>query len=517
MIHDNRNYIPYLAGTGLLTPIGDFFGLKQYQVNFLTCQFLALLLSYPLRSVLSPLKTSSNARLAYELFVGLFLCTFCFGYQIIHLIILSTTCLLILKYYPGRHYRHLIVFAFAMLYLAVTHIHRQVYDYGGYTMDISGPLMVMVQRVTSFSFSVHDGTIPDEKLSAVQKQRAVRTFPSVLTYYSYLMFFQAIMCGPFVFYDDYMGFIHGSKGPKKPSLPATLQQQNGVDSHGSVPEQTEPAPGGVVARKLLVSVVCGLVTLALAPSYPAESLTRPSFNEMSFIGKLWHMHVVLLMARMKYYFAWTMAEAVCHNAGLGFNGYDSSGKQRWDLIDNVDIKQVELSTNLKALIDAWNMGTAKWLRFIVYDRLTKWRTTAVLCVSSVWHGFYPGYYLMFINGGILGITARKMRHHFRWYFQTSKSKRVFYDIVTFIVTRMAIAYIASSFILLEITPSLATFRSVYFWGHVVSLPPFLLLSGRKHPQKPTSNHAQMTKNHTQTITTNHAQQTTPVPDDKKSL
>ncbi|XP_074657184.1 lysophospholipid acyltransferase 6-like [Tubulanus polymorphus] len=506
MIHDNRNYVPYLAGTGLLTPIGDFFGLKQYQVNFLTCQFLALLLSYPLRSALSPLKTSSNARLAYELFVGLFLCTFCFGYQIIHFIILSTTCLLILKYYPRRHYRHSIVFSFAMLYLAVTHIHRQVYDYGGYTMDISAPLMIMVQRVTSFSFSVYDGTIPDEKLSGVQKQRAIRTFPSVLTYYSYLMFFQSIMSGPFVFYDDYIAFIHGSNGPKQSSLTATLQQQNGVDSRGSLPDQIEPAPGGVVAKKLLVSTMCGFVTLAAAPSYSAESLTRPSFYEMSFCGKLWHIYVVMFVARINYYFAWTMAEAICHNAGLGFNGYDSSGKQRWDLIDNVDIKQVELSTNIKGMIDAWNTSTTKWLRFIVYDRLTKFRTTGVLFVSSVWHGFYPGYYIMFMNCGILTIAARKMRHHFRWYFQTSKSKRVFYDVVTFIITRLAIAYMAAPFVLLELMPSITVLRSVYFWGNLVSLPPLLLLSRRKHPQKPTS--TQTTKNHTQT--------TTPAPDDLKS-
>ena len=31
------------------------------------------------------------------------------------------------------------------------------------------------------------------------------------------------------------------------------------------------------------------------------------------------------------------------NAGLAFNGYDESGKPKWDLIDNVNIIKLEVS------------------------------------------------------------------------------------------------------------------------------------------------------------------------------
>jgi lysophospholipid acyltransferase 1/2 len=35
--------------------------------------------------------------------------------------------------------------------------------------------------------------------------------PSALEYYSYMFHFQAIMCGPVLFYRDYIDFIHGHR------------------------------------------------------------------------------------------------------------------------------------------------------------------------------------------------------------------------------------------------------------------------------------------------------------------
>jgi hypothetical protein len=33
--------------------------------------------------------------------------------------------------------------------------------------------------------------------------------PTVLEYFSYMFHFQALMCGPVLFYRDYIDFIHG--------------------------------------------------------------------------------------------------------------------------------------------------------------------------------------------------------------------------------------------------------------------------------------------------------------------
>ena len=48
------------------------------------------------------------------------------------------------------------------------------------------------------------------------------------------------------------------------------------------------------------------------------------------------------IARMKYYHAWLLADAICNASGLGFNGFSERGDAKWDLISNVDILKFEV-------------------------------------------------------------------------------------------------------------------------------------------------------------------------------
>lgn len=66
----------------------------------------------------------------------------------------------------------------------------------GYIIDITGPAMIAVQKVTCLAFSIHDGRArDDEDLSAEQRRYAVRRNPTMLEYFSYLFSFQSIMAG----------------------------------------------------------------------------------------------------------------------------------------------------------------------------------------------------------------------------------------------------------------------------------------------------------------------------------
>ena len=98
----------------------------------------------------------------------------------------------------------------ALAYLSCIHLHRQYYDYGSYSLDITGPLMIITQKVTSLAFSIHDGFTRDEKeLSKSQQQHAIQKLPSALEFFSYTLHFQGLMAGPLVFYKDYIDFIEG--------------------------------------------------------------------------------------------------------------------------------------------------------------------------------------------------------------------------------------------------------------------------------------------------------------------
>lgn len=48
------------------------------------------------------------------------------------------------------------------------------------------------------------------------------------------------------------------------------------------------------------------------------------------------------ISRLNYYFAWTFVDAICNNAGFGFNGFDENGQVRWTLVTNVDIWEIEV-------------------------------------------------------------------------------------------------------------------------------------------------------------------------------
>ena len=52
---------------------------------------------------------------------------------------------------------------------------------------------------------------------------------------------------------------------------------------------------------------------------------------------MWFVILSTTIVRMKYYYAWLVADAICNASGLGFNGYFADGQTKWDLTTNVDI------------------------------------------------------------------------------------------------------------------------------------------------------------------------------------
>ena len=45
----------------------------------------------------------------------------------------------------------------AMGSMSVAHLYRIATDYGGWSLDFTGPLMLMVQKVTLVAYALHDG------------------------------------------------------------------------------------------------------------------------------------------------------------------------------------------------------------------------------------------------------------------------------------------------------------------------------------------------------------------------
>ncbi|CAK9809948.1 Lysophospholipid acyltransferase 6 [Anthophora quadrimaculata] len=469
----------YYDGSRTFSWLSELINLPIDQVNFVLAQLTALALSGFLRKFLSPVAVTPAVRHVFGLVIGLALGYFCFGRQAIHIAGLPTLCYIAMRTQNPRNMQR-VVLTTALFYLSGVHYHRQIYNYGSYTLDITGPLMVITQKVTSLAYSIHDGlTRREEELTPTQRHQAVKKMPTTLEYFSYVFHFQALMAGPVIFYRDYIDFINGH------SL-AGAKAVTGYDKKSGQYNEIvlEPSPTPVVVKKVVVSLLCVVMFLTFIPTYPIEKLKDDDFlKNTTVFYKVWYLMVVTMLVRFKYYYAWIFADAICNNSGLGFSGIDEKGEAKWDLFSNVDVYGFEMSLSLRDSIDHWNKGTNRWLRSIVYERVQHNKVMFTYALSALWHGFYPGYYLTFANGAFFTTVSRVARRNIRPHFLGSKGKKFLYDTLTFIGTRILMAYITFSFVLLEFMPSITMYLYLYLFAHICGL--VILMVAPRLPKSPS--------------------------------
>ncbi|XP_077009248.1 membrane-bound glycerophospholipid O-acyltransferase 2 isoform X3 [Tamandua tetradactyla] len=334
-------------------------------------------------------------------------------------------------------------------------------------------MMIITQKITSLAYEIHDGMFrKDEELTPSQRGLAVRRMPSLLEYLSYNCNFMGILAGPLCSYKDYITFIEGR---------SDRMAQSGENGKEEVQyKRTEPSPNVAVIQKLLVCGLSLLFHLMISKMLPVEYNIDEHFQATaSWPTKAIYLYVSLLAARPKYYFAWTLADAINNAAGFGFRGYDQNGAARWDLISNLRIQQIEMSTSFKMFLDNWNIQTALWLKRVCYERASFSPTIQTFILSAIWHGVYPGYYLTFLTGILMTLAARAVRNNLRHYFIEPPQLKLFYDTMTWIVTQIAISYTVVPFVLLSVKPSFKFYSSWYYCLHIACILVLLLLPVKK--------------------------------------
>ncbi|XP_004572906.2 lysophospholipid acyltransferase 2b [Maylandia zebra] len=448
------------TGSSLLQPLSELTDLPLDQVNFVACQLCALISAFWFRLFLHPSKTSPIIRHVVATLLGLYFAMFCFGWYALHFLVQSglTYGIMILT---GVEHMHKYCLVVALTYLSLCQITRvYVFDYGMYTADFTGPMMVITQKITSLAFEIHDGMArKEEHLTAGQKILAIRRMPSLLEYFSYNCNFMGILAGPTCSYNDYIGFIEGA--------PRRCRDYKDERKSSSKLRHSEPSPNMEVVRKVTTSFFCLLVFLSVCKVFPVERNIDDNFiANTPFYAQVVYLYLSMLTTRPKYYFVWTLADAINNAAGFGFNGYDSDGSARWDLISNLRILKIEFATSFKVFLDNWNIQTAHWLKRVCYERCPYHPTAATFILSAMWHGAYPGYYLTFLTGIVITLAARAVRHNVRPYFLHSSVHKLVYDVITWAATQIAICYTVIPFVLLSVGPSMKFYSSWYFSLHI---------------------------------------------------
>uniref|UniRef100_A0A4W4DR68 Membrane bound O-acyltransferase domain containing 1 n=1 Tax=Electrophorus electricus TaxID=8005 RepID=A0A4W4DR68_ELEEL len=470
------------TGSTWLSPLSDLVGIPLDQVNFIICQVFGLVIAFWFRLCLHPQRAGPALRHAVATLLGASLVIFCFGWYAFHIFILTLACYVILCQVSACtvHWYSLIV---ALGYLTACQVSRVfIFNYGILSTDFSGPLMMITQKITTVAFQVHDG-----KNVAFPSDSAR---PSLLEYLSYNLNFLSILVGPCSNYHDYIDFIEGRHVWRKLER---LRQGSDLEHDGYV-SLPEPSPVRAVCQKLLVCVGCVVWFFVVTRSFPIVHNVDPQFvSQTPFLSRLAYAFVSIQAARPKFYFAWTLADAIHNAAGYGISGMDDKGRVSWDLVSNIHIWEIETATSFKSFVDNWNIQTGAWLKSVCYDRAPHYRTPLTFVLSALWHGVYPGYYFTFLTGIPITLAARAVRRNLRPYFLGSRSVKLAYDVVTWTATQFTVCYAVMPFLLLAVEPTLTYYRSMYFHVHVISILAVILLPSRPRIVKP-GNHVLLSNN-----------------------
>ena len=328
-------------------------------------------------------------------------------------------------------------FAILLTMLSISHIRRMLDHYEGpdrYRVDITGVIMMLIIKLTSFAFDMRDAKVwkgrsrpstssvsttpvkEDKSASSMQKDKTpgpssskyidnarrftmLRKYPSILEFYAYVFLYPGVLTGPTIDFFDFRRFISGELYDPEDLIATVLEGRK---------------------RRAFYLLACSLLFLALHVGLswylPVIWMLNPSFQQQSLTYRFLYMHFSNLFVRCKYYFAWMIAEGSYVIIGLGYRKAPGSGKILWDRLENVAPFRIESHSDFRFFVSSWNVCTNRWLNSYVYRRLAGYygkgarssaRATIITnFISAFWHGFYPGYYLMFITVAWLTVVSR---------------------------------------------------------------------------------------------------------------
>ena len=448
-----------------LNLILDNTGLDQASVKILLCT----LLSYPFSIIFKRLPDREyTLKNVYVVIVSAFyvfgICDLRSGFGTL---ILSTLGCYFITRYLRTSSMPWVNFIFLMTHMAYSHFHLQFFaDYDPRVIDITGAQMILVMKLSAFGWSVYDGKQPLESLSEYNRSRAIKQHPNILPFIGYLFFYASLLTGPAFDYADYDKFIH-----------ATLFDDVPEDKRpGRRRKRLIPKSGKQATSKLFQGFFWAAL-LFVVPKYVEldEVFTKSFIYNHGFVYRIFYMWGLGFLYRLKYYAIWLIAEGACILCGIGYNGIDATtGKFKWNRVQNIDPLAFETGQNVHACLEAWNQNTNKWLKHYIYLRVAKpgrkpgfKSTVFTFATSAFWHGTRPGYYLTFVIGAFMQTVGKYYRKNIRPLFLTAdgspKPTKHVYDFVSWVVTQLAFGFAVQPFVILDFKKSLLCWATVDYW------------------------------------------------------
>ena len=395
---------------------------------------------------------------SYSLFWGLFLSYACFGINTLLPLTSSLIVFATCKMMGNNKLTPPIIFVVSMGITSFCHIYRLYIDYGGYTLDVSGPQMVITIKLTSFAWNVFDF---GKKQSAKYTHRITNSVDiskvTTLEFLSFIFFFGGYLGGPAFEFQDYLKFTSNElfENKKKPGLSSRL------------------FPAFI---SFFTSMIFLVIFQTVAKQYNPFFLLCDDFKLMPIYKQLIVIWLSVSLNRSKYYCVWNLADGAMILTGFGYNGRDKkTNKIKWDRMVNANYLNVEFGESAREAVTNWNLKTAYWLHVYSYERMLEgnYGTTiamyVTMMVSAFWHGFYGGYYITFGCGAWLQSSGKTLRRALRPIFENYETGKtpMWYNFCGRIGTLMMLNFVTVSFMVISIPNTLQIWREASYIGIIL--------------------------------------------------
>jgi len=249
--------------------------------------------------------------------------------------------------------------------------------------------------------------------------------------------------------------------------------------------------------KTLPFIIVAFIIVSKFASF--SYLTEDAFYSNPFWYRFIYMGLCFTLFRLRFYFAWILAEFSCMTACFGV--YPTVCKPRpgggptnlaelkkfdineskdisfsFNAVHNINEYGVEFCPTVKDVLHTWNESVQYWMATFVYKRVfyrpigQPW----TMFVSAYWHGLHPGYYMSLLTC-TPGIWAEQyMDKGFKQKFMKPNHYYLF-DMFTWFCRCRLFDYMSIGFILLDYKSTMRFWGSVYYCGHVYCV--FFILLG----------------------------------------
>ena len=148
--------------------------------------------------------------------------------------------------------------------------------------------------------------------------------------------------------------------------------------------------------KYLKGYLCIGVVIYTGTLVDLDYLPTKEFGALNALEQAFYLFIIYKNFTYKALTCWFFADGVNKLTGLTYGGKDKEGNHQFNRNIAVDYNTVEFGTNIRDMINSWNIQVAMWLRNYIYLRVEKGdkkrrglATAVTFFTSAFWHGLLP--------------------------------------------------------------------------------------------------------------------------------